>query len=220
MAADFPARVGIAVARAAEIYSLGQWSTGVAWSTIKVPLAIAALRNDRWGANDLVVRAITKSDNGAAEKLWAGLGEPAQAARRVQAIIEESLDAATVVESQRVRPGFTAFGQTQWPLDQQARFALQLPGIAEADTVIELLCRLTAKQCWGLAARGIPAKGGWGPGSTARTYLVRQFGLAATESGNVGVALAVEARTFKAGIDVINQLTDWLVDNLPELSEQ
>jgi hypothetical protein len=218
--AGLPATVGIAVARTTEVYSLGPWSTGVAWSTIKAPLAIAALRNDRPGVKDLVVKAITKSDNAAAERLWRELGEPVQAARRVRAIIEESGDSATTVESRRVRPGFTAFGQTQWPLDRQAGFAACLPGIPEADTVIELMRYLTAKQRWGLAARGIAAKGGWGPGSMARSYLVRQFGLIETESGCVGVALAAEARTFKTGVDVLNQLTDWLVDNLPELSEQ
>jgi hypothetical protein len=36
----------------------------------------------------------------------------------------------------------------------------------------------------------------------------------------VGVALAAEARNFKTGVEVINRLTDWLVANLPELSEQ
>ncbi|OBA84425.1 hypothetical protein A9W99_00700 [Mycobacterium sp. 1164966.3] len=219
LAASVPARVGVAVARPAEVYSLGEWSSGVAWSTIKVPLAVAALRSDP-ALKNLVIKAITNSDNAAAEQLWAGLGEPVQAARRVRAIIAESGDGATVVESQRVRPGFTAFGQTQWPLDRQARFAAQLPALPRAAVVIDLMRRLTAKQCWGLAATGIPTKGGWGPGSTARNYLVRQFGLVASESGDVGVAVAAEARTFKSGIDVLNRLTDWLVDNLPELSEQ
>jgi hypothetical protein len=220
LAAGVPARVGIAIAQATEVYSLGRWSSGVAWSTIKVPLAIAALRSDSPRVNESVVKAITKSDNAASEKLWAALGEPAQAARRVRTIIEESGDTATLVESRRVRAGFTAFGQTHWPLDRQARFAEQLPGIRGAAPVIDLMRHLTAEQCWGLAARDIPAKGGWGPGSTARNYLVRQFGLIATESGNVGVALAAEARSFKTGVDVLNQLTDWLVDNLPVLSEQ
>ena len=36
--------------------------------------------------------------------------------------------------------------------------------------------RLTADQRWGLAAKGIAAKGGWGPGSGG-DYLVRQFGI-------------------------------------------
>jgi hypothetical protein len=45
-AAALPATVGLAIAAPgnSEVYSLGRWSAGVAWSTIKVPLAIAALR--------------------------------------------------------------------------------------------------------------------------------------------------------------------------------
>jgi hypothetical protein len=217
LCAAVPASVGIAVAQATGEYSLGPWSTGVAWSTIKVPLAIAALRSGQ-AASDLVVKAITKSDNAASEKLWAGLGEPVQAARQVRAVIEESGDTATAVESRRVRPGFTAFGQTQWALDRQARFAAQLPSIPGAGVVIDLMRRLTARQCWGLAARGIAAKGGWGPGRTGRTYLVRQFGL--IPDRHVGVALAAEARNFKTGVEVVNDLADWLVANLPELSDQ
>ena len=118
LAAAVPATTGIAIARPGitEVYSLGRWSGGVAWSTIKVPLAIAALRNDRARANDLVVKAITESDNHASEQLWSELGEPADAARLVQAVVAEGGDTATVVESRRLRPGYTAFGQTQWPL--------------------------------------------------------------------------------------------------------
>lgn len=215
-----PATIGIAIARPGlEVHSMGGWASGVAWSTIKVPLAIAALRGDRARAHDLVVKAITESDNYASEQLWSRLGAPADAARRVQAVINEGGDTATVVESQRLRPGFTAFGQTQWPLDRQARFAARLPGIGGAAPVIDLMHRLTNDQRWGLAAKGVAAKGGWGPGIRGG-YLTRQFGLLATDSGHVGVALAAEARTFEAGVEALNAMTGWLVDHLPELTDQ
>ena len=92
-----------------------------------MPLAIAALRSDRSRAQDLILKAITESDNAASETLWSLLGDPAEAARQVQAVIEEAGDTATVVESQRLRHGFTAFGQTQWTLVRQAQFAAELP---------------------------------------------------------------------------------------------
>src|ERR1700758_1550733 len=139
LAATVPANVGISIARPDRTYSLGQWSSGVAWSTIKVPLAIAALRSDAARAHDLVVKAITESDNEASERLWSQLGEPGAAARQVQAIITESGDTTTVVEPRRLRRGFTAFGQTQWSLDRQARFAAQLPLIPDAPAVIDLM---------------------------------------------------------------------------------
>jgi Beta-lactamase enzyme family len=219
LAATVPATIGIAIARPdlAEVCSLGRWSSGVAWSTIKVPLAIAALRGDAGRARDLVVKAITESDNHASEQLWSQLGEPAGAAGRVQAVINESGDAATVVESQRLRRGYTPFGQTHWTLAGQARFAAQLPGIAHAATVIDLMRRLTADHRWGLAAKGIAAKGGWGPG-VRDDYLVRQFGIAPTDYGHVGLALAAQAHAFEAGVDVLDAMTAWLVDQLPAIT--
>jgi hypothetical protein len=219
LAATVPATIGIAIARpdVAEVYSIGRWSSGVAWSTIKVPLAIAALRDDPGRARDLVVKAITESDNHASEQLWSQLGEPAHAAQQVRAIVSECGDADTVVESRRLRGGYTAFGQTQWTLRRQARFGAQLPNIPDAATVIDLMRRLTPSQRWGLAAKGAAAKGGWGPGVRG-DYLVRQFGLLPTDSGQVGVALAAQAHAFEAGVDALDAMTDWLVGQLPALT--
>lgn len=214
-----PATIGLAIAAPGrpEVYALGRWSTGVAWSTIKVPLAIAALRSDRPATNGLVAKTITESDNPAAESLWSQLGDPADAARQVQAVIRETGDNCTLVESRRLRPGFTAFGQTRWSLSRQALFAAHLPGLREAATVVNLMRHLSDGQRWGLAAKGIAAKGGWGPG-TSGGYLVRQFGMLPTNTGHMGVALAAEATGFETGVDALNQITDWLASQLPRLS--
>ncbi len=214
-----PATIGIAVAAVdgTSVTSLGTWSTGVAWSTIKVPLAIAALRVDP-SSRDLAAKTITQSDNAAAEELWSRLGDPTEAAQKVQAVIEDAGDPTTVVESRRVRPGYTAFGQTQWSLARQAQFAARLVGIPDAFDVVDLMRNLTASQCWGLAAKGVAAKGGWGPGAHGE-YLVRQFAIVPTESGHMGVGLAAEAHDgrFETGVDVVDKLTDWLVRNaLPQ----
>ncbi|MEE6136743.1 hypothetical protein SKC41_10395 [Mycobacterium sp. 050128] len=214
-----PANIGVAIARPDRTYSLGRWWSGVAWSTIKVPLAIAALRSDWLNARELAVKAITESDNRASEQLWSLLGEPADAARKVQGVVAEGSDTATVVESRRVRRGFTAFGQTQWTLRRQARFAAELPSVPDATEVIELMTDLTPDHRWGLAANGSAAKGGWGPG-TDGDYLVRQFGILPTPSGEWGVALAAEVHDggFETGVEVVNTVTDWLVSRLPVLA--
>lgn len=219
LSATVPADVGIAVARPDRTYSLGRWWSGVAWSTIKVPLAIAALRSDWLRAKDLAVKAITESDNQASEQLWAQLGGPADAARRVQGVIAEGGDTATVVESRRLRRGFTAFGQTQWTLQRQARFAAELPSIPDAADVVDLMQRLSAGQRWGLAAKGYAAKGGWGPG-VRDEYLVRQFGIVPTPSGQWGVALAAEVHdgVFETGVAVLDTLSEWLLSRLPGLA--
>jgi hypothetical protein len=217
LAATVPATIGIAVATPnGGVHSFGGWSSGVAWSTIKVPLAIAALRHDPGRSWDFIVKAITESDNQASERLWSQLGEPVHAAQRVQAVINECGDTATVVESRRIRPGFTAFGQTEWPLGRQARFAARLPCLADAAPVVDLMRHLTTAQRWGLTAKGLAAKGGWGPGGRD-DYLVRQFAVIPMESGHGGAALAAQAQAFDVGVDVLNTMSDWLVGHLPAL---
>ena len=69
---------------------------------------------------------------------------------------------------------------------------------------------------WGLAAKGIAAKAGWGPGVNGE-YLVRQFGMVSHQSGRWGVALAAEAHdgVFETGVEVVNTLADWLISRLP-----
>ncbi len=218
---NLPATIGIAIASAGgtSAKSFGTWSTGVAWSTIKVPLAIACSRAGP-GNRELVAKTITQSDNDASEKLWAQLGDPAEAAKKVQAVIHDAGDTTTAVESRRLRPGYTAFGQTQWSLSRQAQFAAALPALSGAGPVVDLMHNLCADHRWGLAAKGLAAKGGWGPGKPGE-YLVRQFAIVPIGVRHVGVALAAEAQdgTFETGVDVINRLAGWLVNNLAELTE-
>lgn len=203
-----PGKVGVAIASAgAEVVSLGEWSDGVAWSTIKVPLAVAAFRAGV-AHPDQLVAAITRSDNAAAEELWSQLGDPA--APLVQSVLREAGDPVSVVESRRLRAEYTPFGQTRWSLTDQARFAAGLSRVTGASHIIDLMGALSVDHRWGLAAKGFAAKGGWGPGLTDG-YLVRQFAIV---SGTVGVAVAAEVREggYEAGVDAINWLADWVVD--------
>ncbi len=128
----------------------------------------------------------------------------------VQSVLREAGDPVTVVESRRLRAEYTPFGQTRWSLADQARFAAGLSRVSGASRVIDLMGALCADHRWGLAAKGFAAKGGWGPGLTDE-YLVRQFAIV---SGTVGVALAAEVREggYEAGVDVLNSVADWVVD--------
>ncbi len=212
LSSQFSAEVGIAIASVGSSpVSFGTWSSGVAWSTSKVPLVIAALRAGV-GTHELVALTIAQSDNDAAEQLWSQLGDPASAASQVQDVIREAGDAATVVESRRIREDYTPFGQTRWSLVDQARFAAGLTQVAGASPVVDLMRALTTDHRWGLAAKGFAAKGGWGPG-LGDSYLVRQLGIVPTASGTVGVAIAAEVRDgeYEAGVDVVNRLADWVV---------
>lgn len=220
LAGTIPATVGVAYAPAGQngAGTLGTLQNGVAWSTIKVPLAIAALHANRPNAQDLAARAVTASDNDAAEQLWSSLGPAPQAAQQVQAVLRAGGDTGTAVESRRLRPEFSVFGQTQWPLARQAVFAAHLPCMAAAAPVVSLMRNTVPDQRWGLASLSVPSKAGWGPGRGGG-YLVRQFGVVHAPAGDLGVALAAEPKdgSFESGIAALNQLTQWLSAHAAEL---
>lgn len=208
--------IGLLIApagNAASPVTLGHWTVGPAWSTIKVPLVIAALReSDSPEITDAMRAAITESNNAAAESIWAGLGDPVTAAHTVEKVLVEAGD-HTPVESRKVRPEFTAFGQTRWSLTDQLRFAAFAACDDRDAQVRALMGQIEQDQQWGLGR--IPDtefKGGWGP-SEAGAYLVRQFGFVTNPSGGVSVvAVAVEpaSGSFSDGTGDLTRIGDWL----------
>ena len=207
--------VGVAAVGGDVVTALGAWDSGVAWSTIKVPLAISALQRDPVNAASLASVAITVSDNAAAEQLWAMLGAGPGAATEVEAVLREGGDATTVVQSQRVRPEFTAFGQTDWSLAQQTLFTAHLPCLPEATAVVGLMSQISPDQQWGLARIDASAsKAGWGPGADG-SYLVRQLAVVPTGDGQTAVTLAAEPAdgSFASGVAMLDQLEAWVQSN-------
>jgi hypothetical protein len=198
---------------------LGDWQEGPAWSTIKVPLVIAAYRQaDPPQVSDAMRAAIVESDNAAAEKVWAQLGDPATAAGRVEQILQETGD-QTIVESQKVRPEFTAFGQTKWPLVNQVRFTASAVCNSANDPIFNLMGQIQSNQSWGLGhIHGTQFKGGWGP-STSGKYLVRQIGVLTTPAGKIAVAIAAEpaSGSFDDGTHDLDEVTTWLSQHLGAL---
>ena len=204
--------VGVAIADADGVRTFGNWQEGPAWSTIKVPLAIAGLRHSRDAAASLVPLMIKDSDNDAAEKVWAQLGDPKQAAEAVQAVLRDGGDPHTAVQSERVRPEFTAFGQTVWPAKDQARFAANIPCLEASKAVLDDMHHLAVNQQWGLALReDAAAKGGWGPSENGH-YLVRQLALITTPTGTLGFALTAAPADGKldTGVAQIGRLATWV----------
>ena len=214
--------VGIAIApvgTGADVVTLGDWTTGPAWSTIKVPLAIAAVREGDAAATTYAQPAITRSDNDAAEHLWELLGTPPVAAKAVADVLKETGDTTTTVQQEKVRPEFSAFGQTQWSMNEQVRFAADLPCLPQAAPIIDLMGMIALDQQWGLSAfEGAKYKGGWGP-DTAGGYLVRQLGVVNSPSGQTAIALAVQPKSgsFADGTKMISQLAQWLTKHSAEL---
>ena len=211
LAADFArlqtqlhAVVGIAVSAVGDgqtPMTLGEWQNGPAWSTIKVPLIIAALREEQPPkVTDAMAAAITGSDNAAAESIWASLGDPVTAARKVDAVLRQAGD-PTTVQPKRVR-----------------FISVSVCDNANAP-VFALMGQVQSDQGWGIGT--LPSsrfKGGWGPSPTG-SYLVRQMGVLAAPSGMIAVALAAQPASgkFDDGVAALTEMASWLTVHLSAL---
>jgi hypothetical protein len=128
----------------------GDWTSGPAWSTSKVPLTITALREENSPTvTDSMRAAITESDNAAAESIWEKLGDPVTAAHKIEAVLAKYGD-PTTVEWRRLRPPFTAFGQTIWSLTNQARFTAAAVCDSGNTQIFTLMGQVESDQRWGL----------------------------------------------------------------------
>ncbi|MBB2989641.1 hypothetical protein FHR72_001104 [Mycolicibacterium iranicum] len=211
--------VGVAIAPigkgSAELF--GDVGTGPAWSTSKVPVVMAAER-EHGSLTASMAAAITRSDNAAAEEVWTSLGVPETAAAKVEAVLREA-GVSTVVQSERIRPGYTAFGQTIWSLQDQATFVANAACDPRSASVLNLMGQIEPGQSWGLGRiPGSKFKGGWGP-SESGAYLVRQFGLVPTTDGEVAIAIAVRpaSGSFEAGTQALDIVADWIADHLSQM---
>jgi len=201
---------------------VGTLRAGVAWSTIKVPIAVAVAARaqahpsaSEWS---LLTRAITASDNSAAEQLWSTLGSPSVAAEAVRGILSATGDTSTNVETRVLRPGFTSFGQTQWSLAAQQRFIAGLPCLANSEPVLSLMRQIVPDQRWGLGSLGADTefKGGWGP-DPAGSYLVRQMGVVRLANGrSLAASLATMPAdgSFQTGTANLTRIARWLMSHV------
>lgn len=214
-----PAETGLALAPVGDTGAVsgpgirvGNWRNGPAWSTIKVPLAIAASGT---GSEATLRATIVDSDNSAADELWRGLGSPEAAAAATGRVINGLGGGAVTVQSQVTRPGLSASGQTEWSLESQATFAANLPCNPGARQVYDYMAQPAANQQWGIVnLRGAHLKGGWGPDTEDR-YLVRQIGTFETSRGTVAVAIAVapDSGAYADGTAVMSRIGTWLAEH-------
>ena len=208
---------------------VGALKSGAAWSTAKIPIAMAVIDSgqQRTLQSDLSA-AITASDNAAATRLWASLGSPAEAANAADAQLRRSGDQNTLIESRPLRgAGYTPFGQTAWTLRDQTLFTARLPCSAAGVQVLTLMGQVAPGQRWGLGAVGVPAqlKGGWGPGvqpGVGGGYLDRQMGILTIAGTPLAVAIASRPGdgSHATGTRNLTSIARWLVghadvDGLP-----
>ena len=206
----------------------GSWSGGRAWSTIKVPLAIAALQKNisttsykdtYTGCNSspsslnlssAVQAAITKSDNCGAWWLWEGLGgNDSSAASAVTDVIKSGGDSSTTVNGTGKSTGFLTSGYTNWSLAGQALFAANMASLSNTNTVMTHMDNQSGgDSSYGLNRIGTKnlSKGGWGDDSS--TSATRQFGIVKWSDGQCSaIAIGTNAGS---NFGLLNDIADVL----------
>lgn len=181
--------VGVALYDGTVLTQAGSLTSLPAWSTIKVPIAIAAGKHCEYGEDyieELTEASIEWSDNDSARALWDCMGDDAEAGKKVG---EEIGKAGKVVEVQG------AFGTTEWSFADQARYAYYLSTRDQDQTVIADMHRITDDQAYGLGQLGIPFKGGWSDVDEDGSWHTRQFGW------REGTGIAIGARSAAGSYD-------------------
>lgn len=185
---EYDVQAGASVADQQGTFNAGLRGKEPAWSTVKVPIAIAALRD---GASpELVDLAIKESDNDAAYALWSHVQwTEGDAGSAVKSLLKEYDSTGEFAEP---------FGYSTWLLEEQAKFGAHLPCIPEAEQVYDAMDDIVEWQDNGLDR--LPhtrAKGGWGLSEEDNGYTHRQIGVRETEGtgkdadGTVGLAIEV-----------------------------
>lgn len=179
---EYDIQAGVAVADDTDVVQAGLPGEEPTWSTVKVPIAIAALRD---GASpDLVDLAIKESDNDAAYALWSHVQwNEGDASSALKELLDDYGSTGELEEP---------FGYSRWLLKDQAVFGSQLPCIPEAEYVYDAMDEIVAWQDNGLdKLPNTRAKGGWGLSEEDNGYTHRQVGVRGTVGGSVGLAIEV-----------------------------
>lgn len=156
--------------------SVGKVDQDTAWSTIKVPIAIAAMTTGSPDPDD-VEQAISVSDNDATMHLWSLLGEGTGAADTVQKVISRLGDSRTVVLPDDDAGPDQPFGMTRWRATDQLRFTEGLACATDAASVRVRghMARIDPSEQFGLAGiHPSMVKGGWGIEDDG-DYTIRQM---------------------------------------------
>ncbi len=210
--ADHGGVAGVSVATNDGVVHVGVDGDSNAWSTIKVPVAIAAAQQGV-GSEDLIRVAISESGNAEAAQLWVELGGGEEAATVVDDLLWRNNGVADTRRTVDQYPeGPTPIGLVPWTLNGQAGFASRLACIPEVATVWEAMGDIVPWQRDGLGRiEGMHFKGGWsqeedGPYS----YTYRQFGALPTKDGLLGVAIIAhpEDGTHDAAAAMLDDLAD------------
>ncbi|MBG6122625.1 hypothetical protein [Corynebacterium aquatimens] len=179
-----------------------------AWSTEKVPIALAAQEHcalDRAMLDQLITNAITMSDNSSTDLLYGCLGD--------------SMTAARLVGEQVGRSGADVYmdpmwGVTQWPISSQAHYAYYLSTLPADNLVTDSMSKVVPQQSWGLGRiEGMHFKGGWNDSELDGGYDDRQMGFFTVAGSTYGVSIGArsEAGSMTDTVKALNKMAALIV---------
>lgn len=213
---------------------LGSLTEGHAWSSFKVPITVTLMEQQDDSLNSeqqsLAISAITASDNEAAAALFQDLEDSTGgAAAAIEGVLAQSGGPTEVATAPPPPGAVSSWGQTNWTLAASTNFygALacnQLLSSRATESVLSWMEQVIPEQQWGLGQASFPSgtqvafKAGWGPdGSESGPYLVRQAGILRSSNGGAVVTIAAQddSGSFEAGVSDLNQVADWVAQNVP-----
>ena len=196
LVADVVGRHGGRATVAVGSFTAGDNRPEPAFSTMKVPLAIAALRQSQAFYPDAEA-AVTRSDNPAAHRMFGQVP-----AASYEGVIREAGARTTT-------PAGYQMG-TMWTTSDQAQFASGLRCVAGHEPVLDMMGRIVDYQHWGLGRiGGARFKGGWNHYEGG--HLARQFGLIPGPNGDIAVAITAHSpKGYEGSFAMLNELADGL----------
>ena len=194
LVADVVGRHGGRATVAVGSFTAGDNRPEPAFSTMKVPLAIAALRQSQAFYPDAEA-AVTRSDNPAAHHMFGQVP-----AAGYEGVIREAGARTTT-------PAGYQMG-TLWTTSDQAEFASGLRCVAGHEPVLDMMGRIVDYQHWGLGRiGGARYKGGWNYHEGG--HLARQFGLIPGPNGDIAVAItAHNTKGYEGSFRMLDELAD------------
>ena len=221
LVAAFPDDAQVSVVTAdGDVVTAGEVPESTAWSTIKVPIAIEALREGGDELDEQAKLAITESDNDAASALFETLGGGYQASTKIDNLLREADDTSTLTLPNAALGGDTGFGMTQWSSADQARFAAWMACSDEdaVQHVYRLMADLVDSQAVGVeTVEGGHAKSGWGTNEHTGVSTMRQMGTIDTGSGLAAMSIVITGSELEDVTEEIDVLADWLAGHAGEL---
>ena len=201
--------VGVALFDGSEMTQSGSLYALPAWSTIKIPIARAAVEHCDYGADyveELTQASIEWSDNDSARALWDCMGSDEQAGEMVREEIAKS-GSQVKVEG--------AFGTTSWSFPGQARYAYYLSQQDEDDPVIMEMHHIAEDQSYGLGTlETVPFKGGWSDDETDGSWHTRQFGW--LDGYGVAIGARSEDGSYDDTMDALDKVAKLLKTSAEE----